>query len=348
MINFNSVNSVSYKSNTYKTEKSSQSSNTKNQDILILSGDKDIKSTDSEWVMKPMPKNCWTTPNSLIPLKISNEMQGTIECYYKGNATKEDVKLSVGKAMDDIFNFLVDQHYTTSNDKENKVKVLKETWDEFRRVAVAAATAVSYQEGKKMASQIGEPNDKYWLYYNSDYQYMSEDIKATVLECVQGMSKEMGVDIDFPTTYGDRTDIGSHYESYNIAWATRAKNEVKCGAMLDTTVNPPKGFKFFFKESMYTRQEQDAMLEKQKQTIPDYGLKPYENEFYDGFLQISWGDYSVNGHVPFRYNMNDCNGFNMYALAESFGKVPDNEDVKSFMKNFDFHLRAFYGMYWKL
>lgn len=312
-------------------------------DTYIPSGGKaGIRPEDPEWVLDTMPVHSYNSVDDTADLSSSvyDTMRELCKEYYNGNKSEEEVFSYIKEAADTVFNHHVAMHRTTSNDVENKTKVLTDTWNKFRRLAVQGAMDASNAKGKELAQNVGNPNSRFFLYYNAEYQYQSEDLKTKALDYMQNLAKEQGLgDIDFPTSFGDDTCSESLFSSYNSAWNTDAALNKGCGTMFDTSIDPPKGFSFFFKHDRYSDEEKEAMLEK----------VPNNPAIFNGYLNVTWNGKSIEGSVPFTNGLSDGNGFNMYSLVQGFEGFHELEGIQSaenFLKNFDFINIAYKGTYW--
>ena len=97
--------------------------------------------------------------------------------------------------------------------------------------------------------------------------------------------------------------------------------------MIDETMVPPKGFKFFYKGN-------DSGTNNYK-GIPSSDGAPEST--FDGILHVWYGDWSYVGRVPVR---KDPTRFpisvNMYdAVAQKRADIPS--DIVPMLKNFDFY-----------
>lgn len=296
---------------------------------LSYASDTSVTPSDSAWAFRPMPANCYAyNENDDSNQKILDGMTQTLNDYYAGKATVEDVTSSFKNAFQAMKNFMVGNHYASENDAESNKQILLDTYNVFRQYAVSTASTACQNEGKQIAQQYGVEGNTDWVYYNSDYYYESEEAKSAVKDCAADLADELGLgDIDFPTKFDDslRAEL---YDSFNTNWNWGSTMNVGVSTMLNTGEVPPKDFKLFFKEQKYT---QEQISNATSNINPDAGV-----------LQVSSGSWKQEVEVPFSYDYDEKGHFNAASLINALGSSYQNSDaINSYLKNFDVYLKAY-------
>lgn len=288
-----------------------------------------VTPSDSAWATRPMPANCYAyNENDDSNQKILESMTQTLNDYYAGKVTIDDVTTSFKNAFQAMKNFMVGNHYTSDNDVENNQQILLDTYNVFRQYAVSTASTACQNEGKQIAQQYGTEGNPDWVYYNSDYYYESEDVKSAVKDCAAGLAKELGLgNVDLPTEFNDplRAEL---YNSFNTNWNWGSTKNVGVSTMLDTDKIPPKDFKFFFKEQKYTQKQISN-------TASDINSDA-------GVLLVSSGNWQQEVEVPFSYDFDKNGHFNVASLIQALSSSCQNSDeINSYLNNFDVYLKAY-------
>lgn len=106
----------------------------------------------------------------------------------------------------------------------------------------------------------------------------------------------------------------------------------RMGDMIDTDVEPPRGFTFFYKEDRYTEPERDALIAQQGAGSP---------HLFDGILKVSCGAWNSEGNVTLGYGPNAALGNNALELLNRFSEASDSR-IARFLENFNIH-QVFYS-----
>lgn len=296
---------------------------------LSYASGNNITPSDSAWAFRPMPANCYAfNEDDDSNRKILDGMTQTLNDYYAGKATVEDVTSSFKDAFQAMKNFMVGNHYSSENDAKSNKQILLDTYNVFRQYAVSTASTACQNEGKQIAKQYATEGNTDWVYYNSDYYYKSEEAKSAVKDCAADLANEQGLgNVDFPIKFSDplRAEL---YDSFNTNWNWGSTMNVGVSTMLNPDEVPPKDFKLFFTEQKYT----------QKQiSDPATGINPDA-----GVLSVSSGSWKQEVDVPFRYDFDENGHFNAANLIQALDSSCRNPDeINSYLKNFDVYLKAY-------
>lgn len=290
---------------------------------------KPITPDDPAWAHRIMPSNCYGyNEYDDTNQTILNGMTRTLNDYYSGKATVDDVTSSFKNAFQAMQNHMIGDHYTTQNDVESNKQILLDTYNVFRQYAVSTASTACQNEGQKIAKQYGMEGNPDWVYYNSDYYNKSEAAKSAVKDCAADLAKKLGLgNVDFPTKFDDplRAEL---YDNFNTNWNWSSTKNVGISSMLNPDKIPPKDFKLFFKENKYS-DEQAAKA------------GPGINRDA-GALWVSSGKWKQETEVPFSYNYDKNGHFNAASLIQASGvSCTNSEEINSFLKNFDVYLKAY-------
>lgn len=137
------------------------------------------------------------------------------------------------------------------------------------------------------------------------------------------MTKKAGTALE--TDYSKYYAKHDPYENFNTHWKSSVRGMAMVGDMIDTDMEPPKGFKFFYKEDRYS--------------ADDIKTLPQEMAF-DGILKVLYGGWSAENNVSLKYGLGEENGHLGYELLSKFSKNADATLIK-FLNNINIH-RAFY------
>lgn len=279
-----------------------------------------------------LPKNFLFASNG-ISIALSDKLRNTFREYYRGTADEKTVTNMMSSAVSDLVGYYSQLGFDA---KEIAPKVIEDVYDESRLCSISGACVASWYESKSLAAQFNghEGNTGDWIYYNADYYYSSEAMKETLISAAHNMADKYGVTVtNLPTSYPDGDLRKEIYSSYNTVINFDARSSSLCGNMIDETMEPPKGFRFFYKSN-------DAGTNLYPAELSEI----YESPF-DGVLQIWQDDWSFQGRVPISL---DPTRFilkaNMFDVVSNSGK-PYPEKISGFLKNFDFHAVMNSGIY---
>lgn len=243
--------------------------------------------------------------------------------YYAGNKTAEDVKQEFYNVVNKIQKFDEELGVVATDDAEHYGKIVSDVNRIFKQMSVSAIFSANQAEGKALANEYGEPGNKNFLYYNSDYYYKSEEINDMVFQCATELTEKAGVELSTKAGAVKR-DI---YENFNTYW--KASAQELYGDMLDTNIKPPKGFTFLYKEMPFTRKQVEEL---------DMGNKT----IYDSLLKVTYGDWSTENYVNLKYGADEFKGYTIFELLDTAGSIKRDDLLIPFLKNFNIH-RATYN-----
>lgn len=308
----------------------------KSEKVTYYRGDPEFDEYESN--MKAMvsteltlPKN-FTGPGALCSLgdasdTLSNQIHSVFERYHRGNADMVEVERVLSRTVADIRSTYADLGF---DPKEFTSKLIEDVYGLARFSNIQGAKVASWYEGQSIAQVHNghDRNTKDWVYYNADYYYASEKMKDSLQDMVRKIGAKYGItELDLPTEYPDGDVRKGVYSSYNTAICDGMRNQSWIGSIVDETVAPPPGLKFFYMD----KQGSDPLVAQ----LPGPKNDPYAA--FDSFLSVSYGSWSYTGRVPVRMdgakfpisvNMLDVVNYG------TGGRVP--KEIRGFLKNVDF------------
>lgn len=262
--------------------------------------------------------------------KIMQPLGEAFERFYRGMDDEKAVESKLSGLVAQLRGFCVEQGYDPA---EFMPRMLEDVYEIARLDNIRGAGVASWYESRPLdlAYTSYKRDSKDSIYYNSDFYFRSEEMKGTLLEMTKSIAAKYGVDastLDLPTRYeGDDLRRGI-YSSYNTLVAEKAFNDTRIGWMLDETMVPPKGLRFFYQGNSNGTNT----------LVPTLSAPRYDEGrcAFDGLLQVWYGDWSFTGRVPVRMDRAYPISVNMYDAVEMNkpGEIP--EEIVPFLKNWDF------------
>lgn len=153
-------------------------------------------------------------------------------------------------------------------------------------------------------------------------------MKGTLQDIARKIGAKYGVtDLNLATDYPDGDLRKGNYSSYNTTISDRMHNDCRIGNILDETMAPPKGFKFFYKAN---EGGSDPFVPQ----LPAARQEPYAA--FDSFLSISYESWSFTGRVPVRMDATQFpSSVNMFDVVSKSSSIDVPREIGAFLKNFD-------------
>lgn len=258
--------------------------------------------------------------------KVEKSIQKLYDGYYAGNISVEDITKEFETLVSKIQEFDRKLGIYVEGDAEHYGEIVSDVRRKFHQIAVQSAHSANWREGKELSGQYGDSGSRSFLYYNADYYYMSKDITDQLLECATEMTSEAGTVLR--TDYSQNV-LFDRYENFNTFWKADVRGKAMVGDMIDTDLEPPKDFKFFYKEDRYTEEDVKSL--------------PQEMVF-DGILKVSYGDWGIESNVNLKYGAGEENGHTSYELLSRFSGDIDEKLVK-FLNNINIHYAFYHSHY---
>lgn len=261
--------------------------------------------------------------------RIYDEIDSVFEGYYTGKTSIEDITQKFNEVVQKVRDFEEKEGIASREDMEHFAEVVSDIHRRFKVSSVSAAYEANQQEGRELGKQYGTPGRKNFLYYNSDYYYQCEEINQAFSRQANEMLEGTGF---LPNTGKPASVKKDIYENFNAYWRDFAVCSTRMGDMIDTDMEPPRGFTFFYKEDRYTEPERDALIAQQGAGSP---------HLFDGILKVSCGGWNTEGNVTLGYGPNAALGNNALELLNRFSEASDSR-IARFLENFNIH-QVFYS-----
>ena len=270
---------------------------------------------------------------------LSQQVYTVLEQYHRGTADE--------KAVEDTMAQIIAIARSTYTEKgfdpaEFTPQLIQDVYNIARLGNIHGTMNASYYDSLPIATTHNghSQNTHDWIYYDAKYYYASEEMKGTLQDIARRIGEKYGVpadSLDLPTTYPDGDIRKGIYSSYNTIINDHARNEKYEGNMIDETMVPPRGLRFFYKGNSTG---QDLIVP----TLP--AAQGSEATIFDGSLHVWYGDWSFLGRVPIGQSGPQAPvSVNMFDVVSqnATGGVPP--EITDFLRNFDFFSPYQYGSY---
>ena len=263
-------------------------------------------------------------------LQLCVQVKSVFESLYRMDIDERALEDTLSDVVADIRAFYISEGY---DETEFMPKLLEDVYDMARLSNINGAGVASWYDGLPLAAeQNGHDRDtKDWVYYDSDYYYRSEEMKGSLINMIQRIATRYQVeasDLNLQTEYPANDVRNGIYSSYNAYINHSTREEHRIGSIIDETMVPPKGFRFFYKSN-----EAGTNL-----WVPTLDAPQDEPEAaFDGVLQVWYGDWYFVGRVPVRQNPYEFPiSVNMFDVVSAGSKAPIPTEITDFLHNMDF------------
>lgn len=247
--------------------------------------------------------------------------------YYDGALDQKGLESAIGDVVSNLRSAYVEKGF---DEKEFMPKLLQDVYVRAMTDNIGAVDERSLKDARELAAYYNgdDRNSKDFIYYDAKYYYQSEEMKDTIIDIMNKIAQQYDVsDVDFPKDYAAHNKLlKSIYGSYNTVSNNTLRQEFMIGNMLDESMVPPKGFRFFYKGNESGRNNYKGIPSS------DGTLE----SAFDGILHVQYGDWSYVGRIPVRQ---DATRFpvsvNMYDyVSKKRTDIP--KEIVPMMKNWDF------------
>lgn len=250
--------------------------------------------------------------------------------FYRGEIDKSTLESTFSDIVADLRISYINKGY---DEKDFMIQLIEDAYTVSRLYNIRGAGEASWHDGLPLAAEHNGHNENTadWIYYDAGYYYQSEEIKGTLQEFAKRQAVKYGIDpssLNLPTEYPDGDIREGIYSSYNTYQNSRARDVGQFGNIIDETMPPPKGLRFFYKAN-------ESGTDK---LVPDLPAPRDEMEsVFDGVLHVWYGDWSFIGRVPVRQNLSKFPiSVNMFDVVSEASKFPIPNEITGFLHNVDF------------
>ncbi len=284
-----------------------------------------------------VPKNYVMMAEATEGKIYSQQIAESFTQYHSGKCDASAVKSILSETVATLRSYYMEQGYSEADIMSG---LIEDVYSCAKLNNIHGAFEASWQDSLPLAAEQNghDGNTRDWIYYDAKYYYSSEEMKATIQSVMREIGAEYGVTgLDLPADYADGDIRKGIYSSYNTIINDNARNSAHVGSMIDETMVPPEGLRFFYKGN-------EAGTNR---LVPQI-TAPYDEPeaAFDGLLQVWYGDWSFTGRVPVRQNPDK------FPISVNMLEVIDNADpsgapdkITDFLKNFDFFAKFQSGRY---
>lgn len=313
--------------------------------VTYVPGDPEFDTYEKEMKALAAPKEIGLPKNFLGPdalcstgnvFHLDDDIANVFERYYQGTSSTDEIEKTLSRVVADIRSTYAGLGF---DPEEFTGKLIEDVYSETRLFNMRGVGIASSYEGRPIAVAHNghDRNTRNWAYYNADYYYASEEMKGTLQGIARKIGAKYGVtDLNLPIEYQDGDVRKGIYSSYNTQFSRRIRNDCRIGSIIDESMAPPKGLKFFYMDAVGT----DPYVHR----LPNPENDPYAT--FDGFLSVSYGDWSFTGRVPIRMDATQFPiSVNMFDMVNkrTGGRFP--QEIRSFLQNVDFFSMVQSGPY---
>lgn len=264
--------------------------------------------------------------------KITLTARESMEQYYNGNITEEELKNSYKNCCALYLDMLCEtgEDFETNEAKEQAVM---RAFSSFQNTNCTCAMFECDRVGEQLARQYGYTGEQNidFLYYDADVYYKSKEIEETLTGIVQSMFSEYGLEnlnAEKKVKELEETTPRVGGLTFNSRWADSAEYGANIGNMTAITEEPPAGFRFFCKVNQ-TSSIADATgaitLDSQK-----------------GIMIVWNGEKEQKVDIPFNGSTSLGELAQIFNAAELYGQVEDyDSSILEYLRYFNIYTRTY-------
>ncbi len=198
-------------------------------------------------ITTPMPKSLFGDSFGYDMQKdIGNHMRD----YYDGKMSDNELNQYFNDCCTEMRKYQAQCHRSSGNVDEDNQKIISQVYEIFAKENARAALRTNYDEGAAINKKYGHRNYD-WVYYNSDYYYQCEDVREALGTMANEMAEKWGassIDTEEIERNSSLTLDGGF--DFNSGWNVDFRNQAGRASMADEATEPPRDFKFFYKEHL--------------------------------------------------------------------------------------------------
>lgn len=195
-----------------------------------------------------MPKHCYGTSYGW---QQDEKIKQKLKDYYLNQSrSKEELKDFLKDCCKDMRVVLAQERKTTGMDINHNRQIILDTYERFRMANSVMANYACVEEGKTLACEYGwtQRDDIDWVYYNANYYYESEELRAIFKEAAEEIAIEWGCGT-IDTSERDTDTLASYSSCFNQVWNNGSEYGARICHMIDISAKPPEEFYLFFRVS---------------------------------------------------------------------------------------------------
>lgn len=213
-----------------------------------------------------MPENVFSDS---FGYAMQHDIADRMEDYYAGKMSDDELKQYFNDCCSDMRIYRAQQHQTSGNADDDNMQIVSQIYEIFAKENARAAGNANYNEGAQANASYGSNyrNDD-WVYYNADYHYQCGEVKDFLGAAANEVAKKWGVGaVDTQEIEkNSKFTIDGGFD-FNSVWNFTYRNQVGRASIADEGVEPPRDFKFFYKEHVDNKAKMEMWMGGQKRSI---------------------------------------------------------------------------------
>lgn len=265
--------------------------------------------------------------------KIGDIANKVVDQYYNGVISKEELKNTFNECCDMYLEMLQKSGIDSTTDQSKQRAVMK-VFEEFQNGNCVSGVRECNKIGDKIALEYGYTGEYRpdYVYYDADIYYKTKSIEGDLADIINEMFQAYNLDLSVEDEIKNTKEHTARCDggiTFNGRWSM---GYAECGVnichMVSIEEEPPKGFKFFYKESKYPK-----------------GMKFSENDttsWQKGVLLTWIGNKRIETDIPFNYSLCDGPIAEFFNAGELFSKTDGlDSGILAFLNNFNVYTRRY-------
>lgn len=265
--------------------------------------------------------------------KIGGIANKKVDQYYTGAISKEELKNTYNECCEMYLEMLQKSGIDSTSDQSKKRAVMH-VFEEFQFSNCISGVNECSEIADQIALEYGYTGEfrEDYVYYDADIYYKTKSIEGDLGDIVKGMFETYNLDLSVEDEIRNAKAHSGKLNggiTFNGRWST---GYAECGVnichMVSIEEEPPKGFKFFYKESKYPK-----------------GMKFSENDttsWQKGVLLTWIGNKRIETDIPFNYSLCDGPIAEFFNAGELFSKTDGlDSGILAFLNNFNVYTRRY-------
>lgn len=327
-------NTMNAQKDSAKISQTSEIEDTSKKDTLELTEHKDkIYCSENYTNYNNEKQNRIMNMRAYYVFAIGEIANKTVDKYYTGAISKAELKNTYNECCDMYLEMLQKSGIDSTTD-QSKQRAVMHVFREFQFSNCISGVDECRDIADKIASEYGYTGEfrEDYVYYDADIYYKTQsiegDLAGIVKEMFQTYKLDLNVEDEIKNAKANSGKLNGGI-TFNGRWST---GYAECGVnichMVSIEEEPPKGFKFFYKESKYPK-----------------GVKFSENDttsWQKGVLLTWMGDKRIETDIPFNYSLCDGPIAEFFNAGELFSKTDGlDSGILAFLNNFIVYTRRY-------